>query len=73
MKVKVLKGPIAIGFRYVRAGSIIDLDDPVARVFMKAGIVAPFVEEPPKTRRVYRRRDVVPEQTAVMAAEPNDE
>ena len=38
-----------------------------ARVYIKVGLVEEYKE--PKRKRIYRRRDVQPEQTAVMDSE----
>lgn len=69
MRVKVLSGPIPVGLLYHRAGEQVDMPDAIAKVLIKVGRVAAVGAEEQRGRRVYRRTDATPEQTAVMVAE----
>jgi len=70
MRVKVIRGPMPIGLVYYRNGEQADLPDAIANVLIKVGRVEKVGEEALKARRVYRRADAKPEETAVMVAEP---
>lgn len=74
MKVEVLKGPLPFGKKYYQRGEKFTVaDQRFADLLVKVGRVKEVTDEPPKRRRVYRRRDMQAEQTAVMTASETQE
>ena len=66
MKVEIVGAPLPYGMTYHKAGKILEIPDETAKTLIKIGRVKALSSDK-RSRRVYKRRDMVAERQEIPA------